>query len=124
MTRYNMSEDISEMQVLLDPYNQQWRLNLFEWDGTPMVPMWLAFRPPQMLPTQTLNPTTSTTSIPAMATPTAKVKRAMHLGYEAIPQLEKTTTAQTMKSIFLNDDFCFWLGIVITLMGSLLVAVC
>jgi hypothetical protein len=121
-----MSETFSEMQVLLDPYNQQWRLNLFEWDGTPVIPMWLAFRPPQMLPTQTLNPTTSYTGVVATSIPTSEVRRAIHFGYEAIPQSEKTTVPvpDKKKSIFLNDELCFWLGIIITLLGSILVAVC
>lgn len=44
------------------------RLDLYEFDGTPMNPMFLAYSPPLMLPTVTMNPT-------ATATSTAKAKR-------------------------------------------------
>jgi hypothetical protein len=55
-------------QVYIDPYTKLTRLDLFQFDGTPMNPMFLAYRPPQMLPTVTMNPT---------ATPTAaKAKRS------------------------------------------------
>lgn len=61
LTRWNQSELFSKYEVVRDLYNGRMRLNLWQWDGTPMNPMWLAYSPPQMLPTVTLNPTTSAT---------------------------------------------------------------
>jgi hypothetical protein len=59
--------------VAIDPYHQVYRLDLYEFDGTPMNPMYLAYRPPEMLPTVTMNPTASSTG---QATVTgAKMKR-------------------------------------------------
>lgn len=45
------------------------RLDLYKFDGSPMNPMFLAYSPPQMLPTITMNPTDTP------ASPTGKVKR-------------------------------------------------
>jgi hypothetical protein len=38
------------------------RLDLYQFDDSPMNPMFLAYSPPQMLPTVTMNPTSSTPS--------------------------------------------------------------
>lgn len=70
-TRYNQSETMEKYTVSTDAYTKLTRLDLYEFDGTPMNPMFLAYSPPQMLPTITLNPTTSAT-----ASATAKVKRS------------------------------------------------
>jgi len=45
------------------------RLDLYMFDGTPIHPLFLAYSPPQMLPTVTMNPTQ------AAAAATGKVKR-------------------------------------------------
>ncbi|PSS25560.1 hypothetical protein M430DRAFT_25346 [Amorphotheca resinae ATCC 22711] len=68
-TRYNQSETMKKWQVYEDPYTKLTRLDLYQFDGTPVNPMFLAFSPPQMLPTITMNPTT------AAATATGKAKR-------------------------------------------------
>jgi len=61
-TRYNVTEVFSKWEVVLDAYHGQYRLNLFQWDGTPANPMYLAYRPPEMLPTTVLNPVNTTGS--------------------------------------------------------------
>ncbi|KAM3076889.1 Reversal of tor2 lethality [Clarireedia jacksonii] len=58
-TRYNQSETLKKYVVSTDAYTKLTRLDLYEFDGTPKNPMYLAYSPPLMLPTQTLNPTTS-----------------------------------------------------------------
>src|SRR5689334_16118379 len=54
------------------------RLDLYQFDGTPMNPLFLAYSPPQMLPTITMNPTK------AAAAPTggAKAKRGEKTQYD------------------------------------------
>ena len=61
-TKYHQPELISQYEALLDTYNNMQRLNLYAWDGTPINPMWLAFRPPEMLPTTTLSPKITATA--------------------------------------------------------------
>lgn len=41
------------------------RLDLYQFDGTKMNPMFLAYKPPQMLPTVTMNPTAAATAAKA-----------------------------------------------------------
>jgi len=119
ITRWDMPQFYSEVQVLVDPYNQRWRLNLFEWDGTPVNPMWLAMKPPQMLPTQTLNPTSNATATGAMQTATSKIKRALNLRTN-LKQASKQGSARS----WLNIDVLFWFGIIMTTLGGVLVISC
>ena len=120
ITRWNMPQSYSDVEVLVDPYNQRMRLNLFEWDGTPVNPMWLAMKPPQMLPTQTLNPTSNSTATGAMRTATAKLKRTVK---------PWTNTKQASRQGYearnwLNSDILFWFGLFMTILGGVLVVTC
>lgn len=71
--RYDQPELFLSYEYLIDPYHNVPRLNLFQFNGAPMNPMFLLANPPEMLPTQTLNPTS--TAAPA-ATGKSRVKRA------------------------------------------------
>ncbi|QSZ33841.1 hypothetical protein DSL72_005414 [Monilinia vaccinii-corymbosi] len=88
-TRYNQSEEIQKFQVYTDPYTKLTRLDLYQFDGTPLNPMFLAYRPALMLPTETLNPTSS-----ARATASSKMKR--WLGYGAEPEEPTTSEGYTL----------------------------
>ncbi|TVY90352.1 Protein rot1 [Lachnellula willkommii] len=61
-SRYNQTETMTKWQVYIDPYTKMTRLDLYEFDGSKMNPMFLAYSPPVMLPTQTMNPTPSATA--------------------------------------------------------------
>ncbi|KAG9234959.1 chaperone for protein-folding within the ER, fungal-domain-containing protein [Amylocarpus encephaloides] len=61
-TRYNQSETMAKWQVYIDPYTKLTRVDLYQFDGSLMNPMFLAYKPPQMLPTVTMNPTSSATA--------------------------------------------------------------
>jgi hypothetical protein len=56
-----LTKIIQKYQVYEDPYTKLTRLDLYKFDGSPMNPMFLAFSPPQMLPTTTMNPTAKAT---------------------------------------------------------------
>ena len=86
---------------------------MYQFDGSPMNPMYLAYSPtPQMLPTQTLNPTTAASSgSPATsATGSSKRKRAM-AGDSVRP---------SSRSRLLDPDLWWWLGVVSTGLGAVL----
>lgn len=68
--RYEQPELMKSYSVYTDPYHQVLRLDLYQFNGAPMQPMYIAATPPQMLPTQTLNPTDTPT-----ATGKSRVKR-------------------------------------------------
>ncbi|KAK6454919.1 reversal of tor2 lethality [Scheffersomyces xylosifermentans] len=56
--RYSAEEYIPRFVVEIDSYYQgRLRLQLYSFDGSKKQPMWLNYRPPQMLPTSVLNPT-------------------------------------------------------------------
>lgn len=105
-------------EQITDPYHNIPRLNLYEFDGKPMNPMYLAFRPPQMLPTTTLNPIVEATAS-ASATGKSNSKR----GLNEVPidwkvQLESQNTAHMVQHI--NADRLWWFGLGLTGVGGLL----
>ncbi|KAG5439124.1 hypothetical protein PCANB_001423 [Pneumocystis canis] len=55
-TRFNVKELMSKYEITLDPYYNEYKLQLYQFDGAPVQPLYLAYFPPQMLPTTTLNP--------------------------------------------------------------------
>jgi len=88
------------------------RLNLFQYDGAPMNPMWLAYSPtPQMLPTSTLNPTQAT----GAAKPTNKAKR--DLGGTSEP-LNWNVRRKQEPWAFRNAYFIWWTAVGMTAVGG------
>ena len=55
--RFNQMEIMREWVVSEDKYKRVKRLDLGKWDGEKIQPLYLAYRPPMMLPTGTMNPT-------------------------------------------------------------------
>lgn len=113
-----MSRD-QKYEVLTDPYHNHPRLNLYQFDGSPMNPMYLAYSPPQMLPTTTLNPIGAAT---ASASSTGKSNSKRGLDSE-VPlnwkfQLEDQKTQEVVQHI--NADRLWWLGLGMTGIGGLL----
>jgi hypothetical protein len=73
-----------------------------------MIPMYIAYSPtPQMLPTVTLNPTSTSTN--PSSTNAAKVKRSEPNAYYTPKR----------KSQILNPDAWWWFGIGATALGSI-----
>ena len=62
-SHFNQSETFSAFEKSFDSYKMRDRLDLYEWDGTPLMPMWLAFRTPVLLPTRTLKPTSDVSTV-------------------------------------------------------------
>ncbi|KAL9100861.1 MAG: hypothetical protein Q9187_009312 [Circinaria calcarea] len=114
-TRYNQTEVFERYSVYTDPYHNVPRLDLYRFDGSPMNPMYLAYSPPQMLPTQTLNPTTSSTGSPE-ATGNAKIKRDFaDLGGFAEPMNRKALMKRHEAT---SADRWWWIGVVMTAIGG------
>ncbi|KAL5115166.1 Reversal of tor2 lethality [Pleosporales sp. CAS-2024a] len=102
-TRYNMSDHFKAYQVYTDTYNKRKRLDLFQADGSPVMPLWMIMDTPQMLPTTTLHPL-------ATATPgAAKVKR--NLPHDV---LFKRTEGNT------RADQWWWFGVFMTAGGGVM----
>lgn len=94
--------------------------------------MWLAMTPPQMLPTQTLNPTVSATGAGAPATAAAtgsqtgkvKVKRAFGSGGKGAGQVGRKGQGLGFgkKSAWLEGNTWFWVGMMMTAVGGVVIA--
>ena len=103
---------LQRYEVFTDPYHGVLRLNLFKFDGSPMNPMYLAYKPPQMLPTQTMNPTTAATG-GAQPTKTGNARRGLE--GRTLP-LNKHAIKKRKEPIDL--DKWWWIGVGITALGG------
>lgn len=70
-SRYKQAEKYSKFEVYIDLYHGRYRLDLYRFDGSPMPPMFLAYKPPQMLPTTTMNPTDGASALNGQHTASA-----------------------------------------------------
>jgi len=117
-TRYDQAELLKSYEVLTDPYHNIKRVNLFQFDGSPQIPLYLVYNPPQMLPTQTLNPTSS--AAPA-ATAKSRVKRDMpDLTGERIEPMNKNANIILTPKDPYNADTWWWVGVGMTALGTIM----
>ncbi|AAS53199.2 AFL175Cp [Eremothecium gossypii ATCC 10895] len=115
--RYSQVETFQRFAVELDEYHGKHALHLFQFDGSPVQPLYLAYRPPLMLPTITLNPTDH-----AGATATAGPghrKRSLGELVRAGLQDKHKTTAVRNPSLF-NAAFYWWCSAGVIAAGTVL----
>ncbi|KKY14450.1 putative protein rot1 [Phaeomoniella chlamydospora] len=114
-TRYDQEETFERYSVYVDGYHNIKRLDLYQFDGSPMNPMYLVYDPPEMLPTSTLNPTSTAKS-------KSRVKRDVDAGTEDIPQeaWNKDAILQPTRSFHYDADLIWWTGVTFTALGGLL----
>ncbi|KIW34080.1 uncharacterized protein PV07_00880 [Cladophialophora immunda] len=116
--RYEQPELFKSYQVLTDAFHNVPRLNLYQFDGSPMQPMYLMYSPPQMLPTQTLNPT----SAPS-ATGKSRVKRTDggDGDQEVLQPLNRDShIIKQQPADFYNADRWWWAGVGLTALGTVM----
>jgi hypothetical protein len=104
-------------ESIIDPYHNIKRLNLYRFDGSPLQPMYLAYNPPKMLPTQTLNPTS--TSTPG-ATATGKSSKFKRFAEEPQALNHKTLQKRWTRTGWADADRWWWFGVFCTGLGSVL----
>ncbi|KAL4876666.1 protein rot1 [Aspergillus karnatakaensis] len=103
-TRYNQTEKYTSFTVAVDPYYDSVRLDLHAFDGSPMIPMYLAYQPPEMLPTTTLNPVTS-----------KKAKRQAKVE----PDESFNLRALVSKDTLVDPNRWLWVGVIMSAMGGI-----
>lgn len=112
-----LTETPQRYEVLTDPYHGILRMNLYRFDDSPMNPMYIAYSPPEMLPTTTLNPLHTST---ASAGATAKAKRGLEaeapLAWK--PMLDDKDAVDLVQRI--DTDRLWWIGLSMTGVGGLL----
>ncbi|KAL2867202.1 protein rot1 [Aspergillus lucknowensis] len=101
--RYNQTEKYTSFTVAVDPYYDSTRLDLYSFDGSPIHPMYLAYRPPEMLPTITLNAITS-----------GKAKRHLDRDTDSSFDVQKLVS----KDDLVDPDRWLWAGVVMSVMGG------
>lgn len=89
-----------------DDFHGVKRLDLFSFDGAPMNPMYLVYKPPEMLPTTTLS---------SSPIETAKGKR--HYVEDAEPPFYVNHLVKE-GNVF-NPDYWWWLGVIMTSIGGI-----
>lgn len=108
---------LQKYEVLVDPYHNIPRLNLYQFDGSPLAPMYQVYKPPEMLPTTTLNPTNTAT---ASAGATGKAKRGLDREVPLDWKL-KFDNRETREMVHrINADRLWWIGLGFTGIGGLL----
>lgn len=97
--RYYQPTNFREVLVYVLAYHGRQTLQIFQFDGLKMQPLYLAYKPPMMLPTETLNPTNSDAGATALATDNGKrdslrdrVKRLLENQYRTTAIRETTTS--------------------------------
>ncbi|KAL8972259.1 MAG: hypothetical protein Q9197_002867 [Variospora fuerteventurae] len=115
-TRYQQQEVFKQYEVLVNPFDKAMRLNLYGWDGTPLNPMYLAYRPPQMLPTQTLNPTKTASTGASPSSGTTKTKRDVEGDHDGLVRDALSRNAMLKQSAY--ADRIWWLGVGLTALGG------
>lgn len=98
---------VQRYEVMIDPYHQKPRLNLFKFDGSPIMPLYLAQSPPKMLPASTLNPLATATAKPA------KVRRG------EMPSPHDVLFKRTATGAYYADHW-WWFGAFMTASGGVL----
>lgn len=76
--------------------------------------MYIAYSPPQMLPTQTLNPTVASATGGAKATGKAKSKRGLFEEYKE--PMNKNVLGR--RNELVNADKWWWIGVGMTAIGG------
>lgn len=102
---------MKEFTLETDKFHNVPRLNLFQFDGSPQQPLYLAYNPPQMLPTQTLNPTTAPSA-------TGKAKRDGQVLLQSNEPLNKNAIIHPAEPF--NPDKIWWAGVGLVAVGSAL----
>lgn len=77
--RYVQSTYFLKYQVFISPYHGRYTLQIYQFDGLMMQPLYLAYKPPLMLPTYALNPTDKASE--TKTTLRKRVKRSLENQY-------------------------------------------
>ncbi|KAI1911695.1 Reversal of tor2 lethality [Ophidiomyces ophidiicola] len=108
--RFNQTETFKRFEPQTDRFHNVRRLNLYKHDGSPMNPMFLVHEPPQMLPTQTLNPVVT-------ATPTGRrAKRSFFYGNDHPLTHDKRSFSEPTG--LRKPENWLWAGIIMTASGG------
>lgn len=116
--QYDQVLTMKEFLVSIDLYYGRYSLQLFEWDGTPMPPLYLVYRPPQMLPTETLTPGVKN------ITKEASSKKRREVKYNMRDRIKRSLINRSRTSAVRDDsktplyNAIWWGGVSMMLVGG------
>ncbi|KAL3233510.1 Protein ROT1 [Nakaseomyces bracarensis] len=124
-TRYNQTETFKSWEMGVDPYHGIYRLQLYQFDGSPLPPLYLAYKPPMMLPTETLNPTDSSNAkATASSDDTSKnvnlKKRSVREHVRRSLENRYKTNAVKQTNSVLNSNFFWYVSAALVGTGSII----
>jgi hypothetical protein len=102
---------VQDWAITSDNYRGQYKLQLYKFDGYPMNPMYLVYKPPLMLPTITMNPTAAATSA-ATASSTAKAKSRLKRSFE------NRSKTDAIKRPVIDGNFWWNVGMIMMIGGG------
>ncbi|ELR07532.1 Reversal of tor2 lethality [Pseudogymnoascus destructans] len=122
-SRYHQPELMMKYEAKIDDYKKTNRLDLYQFDGTPIQPLYQAYSPPMMLPTVTMNPTDKADAAKETG---AKVKRGEGLAESLLEPLNKdakhikrhVSGAMDVNSPSGMANSVWWAGVGMTLLGG------
>lgn len=88
-SRYEQATLFKKYQVSVDAYNGRYMLQIYQFDGSKMQPLYLAYKPPMMLPTTALNPTDSVSETKTSLR--KRIKRSLENQYRTNARLETSS---------------------------------
>jgi hypothetical protein len=94
-------------EIITDTRHKKPRLNLYQFDGAPANPLYLEYRPPQMLPTTAFHSTRPTDN------ENKKGRRKRDIGYEAIRNIRGVEKMGSVK-----EEWLVVLGVGMTALGG------
>lgn len=114
---------MKKYEAKIDDYKKINRLDLYQFDGTPVQPLYQAYSPPMMLPTVTMNPTDKADAAKETG---AKAKRGEGLAESLLEPLNKDAkhikrhVSGTMEAKPTSSmaNSVWWAGVGMTLLGG------
>ncbi|SCV03905.1 LAME_0H14180g1_1 [Lachancea meyersii CBS 8951] len=114
-SRYNQTEVYKWFSVSVNDYHGVYELQLYQSDGSPMQPLYLAYRPPMMLPTETLNPTKTSSGSKSTG---SNQKRSLRSMVKRSLENRHKTNAIKRNDSFVNSKFFKWVSVGLIGAGS------
>lgn len=114
---------MEKYETKIDDYKKINRLDLYQFDGTPVQPLYQAYNPPMMLPTVTMNPTDKASAAKETG---AKAKRGEGLAESLVEPLNKdakhikrhVSGTMDVNSPSGMANTVWWAGVGMTLLGG------
>lgn len=116
--RFNDTVVMQKWEAYVDPYHGKYRLDLYQFDGSKLPPLYLAYKPPVMLPTMTMNPTAAASATGVSASQAATPSSASSLRKKIRRSLENRSKTPAIKKQAFDPEKLWWFGLSLVGVGA------